>query len=114
MEFVDIELIYMIQLEIVKISACMNRGVLVSITKTMDTAMNICIAQQHVISQGENSICSTKVITLLVILSNFCLTFQTTHLLEKMLEGTSFELITYKVEKHAEFNILTVTYRYMQ
>lgn len=25
-----------------------------------------------------------------------------------------FELITYKVEKHAEFNILTVTYRYMQ
>lgn len=27
---------------------------------------------------------------------------------------SSFELITYKVEKHAEFNILTVTYRYMQ
>lgn len=40
--------------------------------------------------------------------------FQTTHLLEKMLEDTLFELITYKVEKHAEFNILTVTYRYMQ
>lgn len=81
------------------------RGVLVS--NTMDVniiqiAYNIRIQQHHpdtdVISQGEHPIFSTKVITLLVILSNlnFCLTFQTTHLLEKMLEGLHLSLLHIK------------------